>query len=207
MRLSGIDANLAVALDARSSDGGATIAPNVRASDADFDPTYYSIGGEYRVGIASSDRTVHAIWTDARNGDNDVFGASVDLDFHTDVSELSAATGGTVAFSVQAGPLYQGDADWILGSASGTAPGIDLDFVQLPLNYDAFMLWTIVDANSSTLPGFTGNLGATGAASASLVSGPLPPALVGFQMDFAALIKSGPAFRWASNATHLAIGN
>jgi hypothetical protein len=193
----------------RSSDGGQTFQANVKVSDADFDIT--TIGHWSAIvlgnGVAASDRMVHAIWTDGRNGDADVYTAPVGLDFHTDVATLSAATGGTVTFTVSPGPLFQNAAYQVVGSSSGTTPGTDLYFVHLPLNYDGFMLWTIVLANGSSLPGFTGTLDATGAATASLVSGPLPPSLVGFQMDFAALVEVGSAFRWASDATHLEIGN
>jgi hypothetical protein len=193
----------------RSSDGGATIQSNVKVSDTDFDPSSYADGSYVASGsaIAASDRMVHPIWTDGRNGDNDIYTSAVDLDFHTDVDVLSAATGGTVTFTVNPGPLFQTTAYQIVGSTSGTTPGTDLFFVHLPLNYDGFMLWTIVLANSSSLPGFTGNLDATGAATASMVSGSLPPSLVGFKMDFAAVVEVGSAFRWASDATHLEIGN
>src|SRR5262249_62029816 len=61
----------------RSSDGGATILPNWKVSDVDFDLTS---GDGYvafdRTGTAASDRRVHAIWTDRRGGDNDIFANS-----------------------------------------------------------------------------------------------------------------------------------
>jgi BNR repeat protein len=193
----------------RSSDGGQTLQPNVKVSDVDFDPTAYATGTDVtlRSGIDSSERTLHAIWTDGRNGDNDVYTAAVELDFHTDVSKLSASTGGTVTFTVSPGPLFQNDLYQIVGSTSGTSPGLDLFFVHLPLNFDPFFAWTIVLANGSSLPGFLGTLDATGSATGSLVSGPLPPALIGYQMDFAVVVEVGSAFRWASDATHLEIGN
>jgi hypothetical protein len=191
----------------RSSDGGATFQPNVKVSDKGFNPNNYPQGGfigDY-TGICASDRTIHPIWTDGRNGDNDIFTSRVQLDIHTDVANFSAATGGTVNFTLDPGPLYQNDAYRILGSISGTSPGITLHGVNVPVNYDAFTLLTILDANTSALPGFAGTLDVNGMATASLVSGPLPASAVGVQFDFAAFVKAGTAVRWASNPTHLEI--
>jgi hypothetical protein len=194
---------------ARSSDGGVTFQRNVKVSDADFDPTGYATGPDIvtRTGIAASDQLVHAIWTDGRNGDNDIYTAPIALDFSTDVETLSASTGGTVNFTVSPGPLFQNDLYQIIGSTSGTTPGLDLFFVHLPLNFDPFFAWTIMLANGSSLRGFVGTLDATGTASGALVSGPLPPSLIGYQMDFAVVVEVGSAFHWASDATHLEIGN
>jgi len=191
----------------RSSDGGATFQPNVMASDDFFNPNSYAQGGfigDY-TGLAASDRTVHDIWTDGRNGDNDVYTARVHLDLHTDVSSISAATGGTANFTLDPGPLHQFADYRILGSISGTTLGINFGPVNVPVNYDGFMLITIFDASSSALPGFAGTLDTTGSATAAVVSGPLPPTLVGLQMDFAAFVKAGNAVRWASDPTHLEI--
>jgi hypothetical protein len=193
----------------RSSDGGATFQPNVKVSDVDFDPTSYATGGRIveRSGLAASDRTVHAIWTDGRNGNNDVFTAPANLDLFTDVATISAATGGTATFTVSPGPLFGSTEYHVLGSLSGTTPGTDFFFENVPVNYDLFTLATIYDANSNVFPGFTGNLDATGAATAQLVSGPLPPELIGVQMDFAALVRVNGAVRWGSAPTSVAIGN
>jgi hypothetical protein len=191
----------------RSSDGGVTFQPNVKASDNFFNPNLNAQGGfigDY-TGLAASDRSVHGVWTDERNGDNDVYTARVQFDFHTDVKSISAATGGTANFTLNPGPLYQFDDYRILGSISGTSPGVTFHGVNVPVNFDSFMLITIFDANSPALPGFVGTLDATGTASAALVTGPLPPSIVGLQMDFAAFVKAGGPVLWASNPTHLAI--
>jgi hypothetical protein len=192
-----------------SSDGGATLLPNVRLSAADFDPTTYGRGREVVLGsgIAASDREVHATWTDGRNGNNDVFTAPANLDLFTDVATISAATGGTATFTVSPGPLFGSTEYHVLGSLSGTTPGTDFFFENVPINYDLFTLATIYDANSNVFPGFTGALDASGAAAAQLVSGPLPPALIGVQMDFAALVRVNGAVRWGSAPTSVVIGN
>jgi hypothetical protein len=193
----------------RSSDGGATFQPNVKVSDVDFDPSSYGTGGRIvdRAGVAASDREVHAIWTDGRNGDDDIFTAPANLSLFTDVASISAATGGTASFTVDPGPLFQSAEYHVLGSLSGTAPGTDFYFENVPINYDLFTLATIYEANGPIFPGFTGNLDATGAATAQLVSGPLPPALIGVQMDFAALVRVANGVRWGSAPTRVEIGN
>jgi len=194
---------------ARSADGGATFRPNVKLSETDFDPSGYGTSGRIvdRNGLAASDRLVHALWTDGRNGNNDIFGNSANLALFTDVATISAATGGTASFTVGPGPFFQFTEYHVLGSLTGTTPGTDFNFENVPVNYDLFTLATIYDANSNVFPGFTGTLDATGAAAAQLVSGPLPPALIGVQMDFAALVRVGAAVRWGSAPTSVVIGN
>lgn len=191
----------------RSSDGGATFLPNVKVADKKTNANKYNQGffiGDY-TGAAASDRAVHGIWTDGRNNDNDVFTSSVNLALFTDVPQISAATGGTANFTINAGPLYQSAGYRVLGSITGTSPGITLNHVNIPLNFDVFMIDTILYANSSALPGFFGTLDATGSAAAALITGPLPPAAVGLQMDFAVFTTVGGRVRWSSDATHLEI--
>jgi hypothetical protein len=192
---------------ARSSDGGATFQRNRPVSDVSTDFTAYPQGayiGDY-TSVACTDRTLHAMWTDGRAGDDDVYTSPVNLGLSTDTATISAASGGTVSFALDAGPLYGSASYWLLGTVSGTSPGFQLHGVDVPINFDAFTLLTITNANTSSLPGFAGTLGTNGGATASLVAPPLPPALIGLPMDFAFLVKSGGAVRWASDPTHLEI--
>jgi hypothetical protein len=191
----------------RSSDGGNTLLPNVAASDTGFNTNNYNQGGfigDY-TGIAASDRALHPIWTDGRNSNNNAFTSSIQFDMSTDVSTISAATGGTVNFTLNAGPLFQSDAYRVLGSISGTSPGINFGGVNVPLNFDVFLLDTILFANSSALQNFVGSLDATGSASAALVTGPLPPSAAGVAMDFAFFVTVGHPVKWASDPTHVSI--
>ena len=100
---------------------------------------------------------------------------------------LPAATGGTIDFTLDAGPTHAGRTYFLLGSMSGTKPGFTLPSGQvLPLNYDAFTLLTIVSANSPNLSAFLGPLDGTGTATATLdTQGPLDPSLVGTTVTFA----------------------
>jgi hypothetical protein len=187
----------------RSSDGGQTFQKSVRVSDVKFDPYTYTQGtwiGDY-TGIAASDRTVHPLWTDGRNGDNDIMTSRVQLDLHSDVETISVASGGSVAFTLNPGPLYAGSSYRLLGSVSGTTPGLTFaNGVNLPLNWDPFLLITLSQANSPALQNFAGTLDAEGSAFPVLdTHGPVDPILVGLHMNFAALVGSGPV--WTSNPT------
>ena len=64
----------------QSTDGGNTWSPNARITTVSSDPTAGSragLIGEY-VGLASYDGLPHAVWTDTRNGNQDVFTARLD---------------------------------------------------------------------------------------------------------------------------------
>jgi hypothetical protein len=187
---------------ARSSDGGATF-QNFQVDDQKFDPFSYSDGffiGDY-TGCAASDRAVHPLWCDGRNNTNDTFTTRVQLDFYGDTTTLSAATGGQVNFNLNPGPLYQNAPYWVLGSISGTSPGITFGSgVNLPLNFDAFFLLTLNLANTPVFANFRGTLDATGTALATLdTQGALDPSLVGAHLDLAALVLGPIGVAWASS--------
>lgn len=199
-----------VAIDyycSRSDDGGVTWEANTKVSDTSFDPNSYPQGnylGSY-MGIAASERMVYGAWTDGRNGDNDVYISPVNLDFRTDIEQISAATGATPNFTLDAGSSLSNCDYRILGSVSGTNPGIKLNGVPIPVNYDTFTLLTILYANTASFPGFFGVLGFGGTTGASMVVPPVPASLIGLQFDFAAFVKVNGKVAWASSATHLEI--
>jgi len=61
----------------KSSDGGSSFRPNVRVTDVSFDPVNPFYGdfafiGDYIDIDASTERT-YPIWTDRRNGNNDIY--------------------------------------------------------------------------------------------------------------------------------------
>ena len=62
---------------ATSTDGGATFGPSIRISDGIYPNQIFN--GDYDE-PAVAGNTLHAIWADARFGDNDVFTQSIDLD-------------------------------------------------------------------------------------------------------------------------------
>ena len=88
--------------------------------------------------------------------------------------EVSAGSGGAVAFDLVAGSRFAGDLYLVLGSLSGTQPGLDYAGFNLPLNPDPYFLLTVNHAGGGLLPGTFGLLDGTGNGSASLA---LPPGL------------------------------
>lgn len=123
---------------------------------------------------------------------------------YADVFALDAVAGGTQSFALAAGLAHAGEAYILLGSLSGTTPGIQLGAGVLPLNFDAYLNWTLVSAASTPLSQSIGFLDAAGAAGASLV---LPPgfaaALIGLQADHAFVTLDGTGVTFVSNAVPL----
>ncbi len=116
---------------------------------------------------------------------------------------VSTATGGAVKFELDAGPAFEFLPYVLLGSASGTAPGVPLGSgVVLPLVPDAYTEAILHSLGSPTFAGFSGVLNGRGRARARLdLSGGVDPALVGITLHhaFAAFDPAGSA-RFASNA-------
>lgn len=103
------------------------------------------------------------------------------------VTELSAATGGIVDFTLQAGEDYAGRKYALLGTMSGTSPGTALPGgLYLPLNWDLFTDLTLLLANTPAAVNFLGILDGAGAGTAQLNTfGPIPSSSVGSTLDFA----------------------
>lgn len=107
------------------------------------------------------------------------------LELSTDA--VSVAAGAEVDFYLRAG-TDEPDRDYIiLGSLSGTAPGVPLNpWVTLPLNWDFFSNVVLSYTNSPALLNFKKTLDDTGEAWAHMSTmGPMPPSAVGFDMYFA----------------------
>jgi len=101
---------------------------------------------------------------------------------------LYESLGGLVNLSLTAGISNAKRHYIILGSASGTTPGINLPggFVVLPLNWDAFTGLVIDYINTSFLMNFLGALDHQGSGMAILnTAGPLPAGLAGTTLSFA----------------------
>jgi FG-GAP repeat len=92
---------------------------------------------------------------------------------------LSVSVGGALTFSLHAGTSHAGKPYFLLGSLSGTQPGIPVDGQFLALNPDAYFFLTL--AGGSPLQGGSGLLDGAGSAGASLVlpPGSVPPSLAG----------------------------
>ncbi len=111
---------------------------------------------------------------------------------------LSASQGGKVLFPCDAGPAGPGRFYLLLGSASGTAPGIHLGGgVTVPLVYDSMTFLSLLLGGSPTFPGSLGYVPTTGKFSPAFApaKGVLPPALAGTKLYFATAFFSPGNFQ------------
>lgn len=126
-----------------------------------------------------------------------------------DVPSLSLAAGGAQNLNLEAGAMHAGDFYLILGSASGTSPGLPVDGVTLPLNVDSYLLLSLSSAGSGLFQGTLGFLDATGSASASLqLPAGSDPSLAGLTLHHAGLVldlASGAQAVLATNAESLVL--
>ncbi|TAJ22147.1 MAG: hypothetical protein EPO68_03665 [Planctomycetota bacterium] len=135
-----------------------------------------------------SPRRLFAVGSNAVNGaPTDVFVRALDVpELTQNVDQLSVAAGGTLAFELDAGPAFAGDLAWLAGSASGTAPGLTLDGLLLPLVPDAYFLFFVTAPNLGYLHGTLGALDAFGHRTASIVMpGGGDPAIAGLVLHHA----------------------
>lgn len=89
----------------------------------------------------------------------------------TDVQEMSAAAGGTVGFDLVAGSDHAGEIYLLLGSFSGTTPGIPIDGLVLPLAFpDPYFDVTLTQPNMGVFSNTLGVLDSLGRASASFTA-------------------------------------
>ena len=111
------------------------------------------------------------------------------VDLSSLVSSLSLASGGTQPLALTGASAYAGKHYVVLGSLSGTSPGIPTGLVVLPLNLDAYLLWTIQNPNSPLLSNSLDIVNALGFALASFnLPAGSDPALAGATVHHAAAI-------------------
>jgi hypothetical protein len=127
----------------------------------------------------------------APNVDFDLFiypDLEIPLPLWLDAEKISAATGGTVNFDLDAGSAKAGRTYLLLAGVSGTEPGYLLPggTTTLPLNWDFFTDIVLSLKNTSIFANFMGTLDSQGQAAATLDTlSPLPPAAVGAVLYFA----------------------
>ena len=121
-----------------------------------------------------------------------VLDACQDLVLRADVTTLSVSAGGAQRFELDAIDAAPGAIRFylVIASASGTAPGLPVDGVLLPLNFDPLLNASLASANGAIWQTTFGVLPQNGQASASLnlPPGALNPALAGTSLHHAALI-------------------
>lgn len=111
------------------------------------------------------------------------------ISFSGTPDQISLTNGGTQSFLLDAGPTFAGLPYAILGSTSGTTPGILIDGLLLPLNADTYLLDVLINPNLPPLSNSVGALDAQGMATASFTVPPgLPLTLIGLQFHHAFLV-------------------
>jgi hypothetical protein len=113
----------------------------------------------------------------------------VDLNLHANKYTISASTGSAITFTLTAAIANANRNYFLLGSATGTEPGLQLPLVKLPLNWDVFTDTVISLANTPTFAYFNDTLDALGNGSAQFnTMGPFHPSAVGATLYFTYLL-------------------
>ena len=116
---------------------------------------------------------------------------------------MPASTGGSQKFTYSAGTAQAGNVYFVLGSVSGTSPGISISpSVTLPINFDGWTSSSIGFANAGPFFQTVGTLDSMGIGNGALTLPPFP-FLAGFTFDHAFLGISGTTPVYASNAASL----
>ena len=150
------------------------------------------------------------------NSDDPLVAARVAIpDVLADVASISLSTGGVAELTlfgptIFAGAAYSDDfpeSYLLLGSLSGTEPGVLVDGLVLPLNFDAYTSFTLTSPNSAPLLGGVGQLDPDwGTGTATLRIAALPdPSLAGTIVShaFVALDPVTGAVVFASDAADI----
>lgn len=124
-----------------------------------------------------------------------------------DALVVSASEGGVQTFALDAGASNGNSIYVLLGSLSGTSPGLPLDGVVLPLVADAYTLFTL-NGPAPLLSGSVGLLDANGEGTAAFQLPPNAalPGLVGKVVHHAYVVFAGTQFVLASNPVGLLLG-
>ena len=101
-------------------------------------------------------------------------------------AQISVVNGGSQALALDATVANAGLPYVIVGSASGTTPGLLLDGLNLPVNVDLYTFVTLDNANTAVFQNTVGVLDAAGQAAAAIAVPPgSDPALIGLQLNHA----------------------
>lgn len=127
--------------------------------------------------------------------------------FSADVVSISLQAGGTQHMMLDPGASFGGQAHLVLGSVSGTFPGVAVGTFLLPLNVDPYLLFTLNQPNTPPLANGLDLLDAQGMGSADFVIPPLTsPAFAGIILHHAfVVVDGGLVVTHVSNAVPLTL--
>jgi hypothetical protein len=138
--------------------------------------------------VTSSGQTV---WSYQESGANFVFQTkNIERRLWTDVNEIPVA-GGSINFSHVFDTSLAGNNYWLLGSFTGSLPGLTIaPGVILPLNMDALLTAMLMLPNSTTFVDTMGVIDVTGRADSTVVvpPGELLPGMVGLPLKFSHVV-------------------
>jgi len=121
---------------------------------------------------------------------------------------VSLSAGGAQQLQLDAGAQHAGALYLLLGSASGTTPGVPYGGSVVPLNPDAYFTWSLGNPNAAPLAHSLGVLGANGKAQAQWsLPAATNPSLAGIELHHAYALIELPslALEFASVAAPLVL--
>jgi len=166
-------------------------------------------GNIYVGGVASDESfpTLNGPDLSFNGGSVDGFVAMLSaMTLSSDTYTIPIRTGGSCFLTLTAGSKNASRNYCILGSLSGTSPGIPLPGGQasLPLGWDALTLIVLLNLNTPAFVDFWGVLNDNGYAQACFnAEAPLPSGLLGAEMHFAYTLY--PPFDYVSNPVSISI--
>lgn len=120
-----------------------------------------------------------------------------------DRATLIATQGGRQNLVIAAGPTHASAIYLVVGSASGSVPGIGLGAYTLPVQPDAWLVFTTSNANSGILQNTLGLLNSAGAAIAAIALPPLSRSFIGTKFVHSAVLMDGRNFTYVTNTSTL----
>lgn len=117
--------------------------------------------------------------------------------------DISLSGGGTQELHQFAGPVFANRPFLMLGSGSGTTPGLPIGpGLTIPLNVDAYLLWVLANPGVAPLVGGASLLDATGQGVVSFTLPPgLPAALAGLIVNHAYVVFPSPTSTLVDHAS------
>jgi hypothetical protein len=178
--------------DLSGSGGGPDSSTGTMLLAADGSLTISSVGSTYIVDGWMADREDFGIMASVNEPSDMLMGFLIRDRGPLDtlgVSQVSVSAGGSQPLSIWTGKDNAFLAYFVLGSLSGTTPGIPVGGEVMPLNYDSYTSFTLTNPNSPILTGSFAGLDMFGAGIASFNVPPASsPAYVGLTVHHAFVV-------------------